>query len=119
MTARVTSAPTRNAAPWPDGLPERVRRHLKLDDIESLSTREADVVVIGAGVAGLSAALAAQTAGANTLVLEAASAIGQGATGRNAGILSAGVNMPLSDLPDDSPLRTMWPETTRILLDIV
>ncbi len=119
MTARVTSAPTHNAAPWSDGLPERVRRHLKLDAVEALATHEADVVVIGAGVAGLNGALAARVAGAEVLVLEAASAIGQGATGRNAGILSAGVNMPLADVPDESPLRAMWPETTRLLLNIV
>ncbi len=119
MTARVASAPTRNAAPWLDGLSERVLRQLQLDTVESLTAREADVVVIGAGVAGLNAALAAREAGADVLVLEAAPTIGHGATGRNAGILSAGVNMPLADLPKESPLRAMWPATTRLLLEIV
>lgn len=119
MAARATSVPTRNAAPWADGLPERVRRHLVLDAVETLPAQEADVVVIGAGVAGLNTAIAARAAGADVLVLEAAPSIGQGAAGSNAGILSAGVNMPLADLPADSPLRVLWPETTRILLAIV
>jgi glycine/D-amino acid oxidase-like deaminating enzyme len=77
---------------------------------------EVDIAVIGAGVAGLNAALGARSLGARVVVLEAASQIGTGATGRNAGILSAGINMGLADLPAGSPDREMWPATTSELL---
>src|SRR5262249_51998640 len=49
------------------------------------------------------------------LLLEADSALGSGATGRNAGILSAGINMGLAELPLDGPDAAMWPETTGLL----
>ena len=78
-----------------------------------------DVAVIGAGVAGLSAALAAAQAGASVVVLEAGQTIGQGATGRNAGILSAGINMGLADAPPGEDGADMWPATTRELLALV
>jgi glycine/D-amino acid oxidase-like deaminating enzyme len=78
-----------------------------------------DVAVVGAGVAGLSAALAAAQAGARVLVLEASQTIGQGATGRNAGILSAGINMGLADAPLGEDGADMWPATTRELLALV
>jgi glycine/D-amino acid oxidase-like deaminating enzyme len=78
-----------------------------------------DVVVLGAGVAGLSAAGTAAAAGARVLVLEASATIGAGATGRNAGILSAGINMGLTDLPESSPHADMWPATTDALLHLV
>src|SRR5262249_3314997 len=75
-----------------------------------------DIAVIGAGVAGLNAALGARSLGARVLVLEAGSSIGSGATGRNAGILSAGINMGLTELPPESSDRDMWPTTTAELL---
>jgi len=81
--------------------------------------REVDVVVIGAGVTGLSAARATAAAGLRTLLLEAAPTMGAGASGRNAGILSAGANAPLSDLAPDSPVAALWPATTRLLLDLI
>ncbi|HEX5572271.1 MAG TPA: FAD-dependent oxidoreductase, partial [Ktedonobacterales bacterium] len=109
----------RPSAPWRDALSPAVVEALALPDIAQISDDAVDVVVVGAGIAGLSAAWAASQVGASVLALEAAPAIGHGATGRNAGILSAGINMGLAELPPDSPHRAMWPATTRELLGLV
>jgi gamma-glutamylputrescine oxidase len=106
-------------APWGDDLSAEGRAELELPDIEALPQATVDVAVIGAGVAGLSAALAAAQVGANVVVLEAGQAIGQGATGRNAGILSAGINMGLTDAPPGKDGADMWPATTREVLALV
>lgn len=106
-------------APWRASLAPAVAEALALPDIAQIGSAAVDVVVVGAGIAGLSAAWAASQAGAGVLVLEAASAIGEGATGRNAGILSAGINTGLAELPPDSPDRAMWPATTHELLALV
>jgi glycine/D-amino acid oxidase-like deaminating enzyme len=87
--------------------------------VTEIEAAEFDVIVVGAGIAGLSASAAAAATGARVLALDATATIGQGATGRNAGILSAGINMPVADLPVDSPHRAMWPATTRELLALV
>lgn len=105
--------------PWWQDLSARARAELQLKSVEHLQKRSADVVVIGGGVAGLSAALGARLAGADVLLLEAAPGLGRGATGRNAGILSAGINMGIADLNPDGPEARFWPETTRVLLDLV
>ena len=78
-----------------------------------------DVIVIGGGVAGLSAVLSAQEAGLQGMLLEREPMLGYGATGRNAGILSAGINMHLTDLPLDSAEAAFWPDTTHLLLSLV
>jgi glycine/D-amino acid oxidase-like deaminating enzyme len=109
----------RGEAPWRDDLGEPARRELRLTDLGTLDALDVDVAVIGGGIAGLTAACAAQSAGAKTLLLEAAPELGYGATGRNAGILSAGVNLALVSLPPDDPARAMWPATTRELLALV
>ena len=106
-------------APWSDDLSDEARAELVLPGVEALPQEPVDVAVIGAGVAGLSAALAAALAGASVVVLEAAQAIGQGATGRNAGILSAGINMGLADAPPGEDGADMWPATTRELLALL
>ena len=105
-------------APWPEDLDQPVRDALTLPvgASHTRGTERVNVAVIGAGVAGLSAALGARLAGARVLVLEAETSIGSGATGRNAGILSAGINMGLAELPPESPDRDMWPSTTAELL---
>ncbi len=109
----------RGAAPWRETLTPAVAAALALPSIETITTDAVDVLVVGAGIAGLSAARAAAAAGARTLALEATPGIGYGATGRNAGIMSAGINMGLADLPPESPDRQMWPATTRELLALV
>ena len=103
-------------APWHEDLSPPVARELTLAGTGDQTGDAVDVAVIGGGVAGLSAALAARAVGARVLVLEGATALGQGATGRNAGILSAGVNMALADLPPGSTEAALWPATTGVLL---
>lgn len=116
---RVAFAEARPDAPWRDDLSEPARRELLLPALASLDVSNVDVAVIGGGVAGLTTAWAAQSAGAQTLLLEAAPELGCGATGRNAGILSAGVNLALAGLSANDPAREMWPATTRELLALV
>ena len=105
--------------PWWNDLDPVIHTELELPDIRALPAQTIDVVVIGGGVAGLSAALSACQGGAKALLLEKESMLGYGATGRNAGILSAGINMHLTDLAPESAEATFWPETTRILLSLV
>jgi glycine/D-amino acid oxidase-like deaminating enzyme len=109
-------------APWSDDLDHRVQQALALPGGEGggaeLAATAVDIAVIGAGVAGLNAALGARSLGARVMVLESASQIGTGATGQNAGILSAGINMGLADLPEGSRDREMWPATTSELLSL-
>ena len=57
----------------------------------------ADVIVVGAGFTGLSAALHLQEQGAKTIVLEAAE-VGFGGSGRNVGLVNAGLWLKPSDL---------------------
>jgi len=102
--------------PWWQDISARVRTELCLNPANMRDRRQVDLVVIGGGVAGLSAALSAQTAGAQVLLLEATAGLGRGATGRNAGILSAGVNMGIADLDPAGPQARFWPETTEVLL---
>lgn len=118
-TQTETSPDPFKAIPWWDTLDPAVRAELTLPSIDTLSIATVDVVVIGGGVAGLNAALSARRHGASVLLLEAEGMIGRGATGRNAGILSAGVNMHLTDLPPDGPEAAFWPETNRALLSLV
>lgn len=118
-TKRLPEAQPTLCAPWGEHVSEGIRAQLALEDAREVITGPVDVVVIGAGIAGLSAAVTASAVRARTLVLDAAPEIGRGATGRNAGILSAGINMGLADLPPDSHDREMWPATTRELLSIV
>jgi len=104
--------------PWWGDISPTVMAELELP-ISVSPSQTIDVVVIGAGVAGLSAALSARSTGAQVLLLEKETALGYGATGRNAGILSAGINMGISDLPSASPHRAFWPETTHVLRALV
>ncbi len=105
--------------PWWEGLAPAARAELELPSISTLSGGAFDVVVIGGGVAGLSAAQSAREGGASVLVLERERRLGHGATGRNAGILSAGINMGIADLPPGGTEAAFWPETTKVLLSLV
>jgi hypothetical protein len=116
-----STAPQRRI-PWWGDLTPAVRTELQLSADIPWPTQICDVIVIGGGVAGLSAALSArkaQAAGAQVVLLEREGSLGYGATGRNAGILSAGINMGLSGLPPDDPLITLWTATTRVLRSLV
>ncbi len=113
--ARKSVRRARHEAPWLEKLPSRVRPLLDLPELSSLPPRhlqQTDLVVVGGGVAGLSAAQTAATSGARVLLLETGSRLGLGASGRNAGIISVGANLGLSDLPPGSPAAALWPETT-------
>ena len=48
------------------------------------------------------------------LVLEKEERLGLGATGRNAGIFTPGVNMALSEMEAGNPARSFYPETTAL-----
>jgi glycine/D-amino acid oxidase-like deaminating enzyme len=105
--------------PWWNDLSPTIINELALPATISIPSHSVDVAIIGAGVAGLSAALSARAAGAQVIVLEKEAWLGYGATGRNAGILSAGINMSLSDLPLESPGYALWSETIRALLSLI
>jgi len=62
---------------------------------------------------------AAAQAGGKTLLLERAPLIGVGATGRNAGILSASINTPLGSLPKGSPAAALWGQTVQAAAELV
>ncbi len=113
-----TSDPHISIPWWHDVSPE-IPSVLTPTSLENLSYHHYDVAVIGGGVAGLSAAISARETGASVVLLERERMLGYGATGRNAGILSAGVNMHIADLPPDSPGAAFWPETTRVLLSLI
>ncbi len=57
-----------------------------------------DALVIGAGVVGLSVARALARAGCETLVAEAATAIGQGVSSRNSEVIHSGLYYPTGSL---------------------
>jgi L-pipecolate oxidase len=111
----------RAEAPWWNDLPAHIAALLDVPDARALEPTlrtGLDVVVVGGGVAGLSAAGAAAASGARVLLVEATAKLGLGATGRNAGILSAGVNMGITDTPPGSLAAELWPATYQEMLRV-
>ncbi|MDQ2714003.1 MAG: FAD-binding oxidoreductase [Chloroflexota bacterium] len=119
LSSQLKDDALRDHIPWWADLGPGVCAELEVPDGSEPLEQSLDVVVIGGGVAGLSAALGARRAGARVLLLERNAWLGYGATGRNAGILSAGINMNLAHLPPGGPEAAFWPETTRVLLSLV
>ncbi|MBY5974382.1 FAD-dependent oxidoreductase [Ferrimonas balearica] len=99
-TVRTGTAEPLPSSLYAAGISEEPRRPLR-------ENRDADVVIIGAGILGLSTALALAERGVTPLVLEANSA-GWGASGRNGGQVNSG----LKHSPD-KVARNLGAETVR------
>jgi glycine/D-amino acid oxidase-like deaminating enzyme len=112
-TASVTSD-----APWPSTVSDRVKNDLVLPKLEQDSPLEElyDLAIVGGGIAGLSTARAAAARGARVILLERAPRLACGASGKNAGILGAGVNTPLVNMPKDSPAMALWRSTSDMVM---
>ena len=102
--------------PWWQDIDPAVYAALQLPPISETTLSPADVVILGGGVAGLSAALAIKERDASmrVLVLEQAGMLGYGATGRNAGIFTPGMNMAMSEIDPGSPALDFYPATTAL-----
>lgn len=109
-----------NQAPWRDTASENVLSHLQLPSIEGMPDNLVyDVAIVGGGMAGLSAAQAFAQLGASAVVLEAQPALALGASGRNAGILCAGINMPITYTPKGSSAADLWSATQKKLFEVL
>ncbi|CAN5284626.1 FAD-binding oxidoreductase [soil metagenome] len=116
----MSSAAVISQAPWRDTASENVLSHLQLPSIEGMPDNLAyEVAIIGGGMAGLSAAQAFARLGVSVVVLEAQPALALGASGRNAGILCAGINMPITFTPKGSVAAELWSATQRKLFEIL
>ncbi|MFA7339957.1 MAG: FAD-dependent oxidoreductase [Candidatus Obscuribacterales bacterium] len=116
----MSSATLINQAPWRDTASENVLSHLQLPSIEGMpSNLVYDVAIIGGGMAGLSAAQSFAQLGASTVVLEAQPALALGASGQNAGILCAGINMPITYTPKGSSAADLWSATQKKLFQVL
>jgi glycine/D-amino acid oxidase-like deaminating enzyme len=114
----VENTPAAVAKIWSDTASERVKELLRLDRLPVTSdVLHADLVVIGAGVSGLSAARTAAAEGASVILLERGTSAASGASGQNAGIVCMGANMLLTELADSS-FNWLWTETTKLALEL-
>jgi glycine/D-amino acid oxidase-like deaminating enzyme len=111
--------------PWWADLTTGAREALSLPHLTNdpavcreILSQNFDVIVVGAGVAGLSATGEAARLGLRALCLEAGPVIGLGATGRNAGILCAGINMPIAQAPQDNEAGQLWRQTAVTLKEM-
>ena len=107
--------------PWWQDIDPAVYAALQMPLLSEAALSPVDVVVIGGGVAGLSAALAIKERDAtmHVLVLEQAEMLGYGATGRNAGIFTPGINMAMSELDPESPALDFYPATTALFHGLI
>jgi glycine/D-amino acid oxidase-like deaminating enzyme len=107
--------------PWWQDIDPAVYAELQLPSLQETALSPVDVVVIGGGVAGLSAALAIKERDATmrVLVLEQAEMLGYGATGRNAGIFTPGINMAMSEIDPESPALDFYPATTALFHGLI
>ena len=107
--------------PWWDGLDPAIVAELKLPPVGEEALQFVDVAIIGGGVVGLSAALSVKkrAASAKVVVLEREEMLGYGATGRNAGILTPGINMGMAELSPGSQAASFYPETTSIFHTLI
>ncbi len=109
-----------NHAPWRDTCADVILSHLQLPPIDKMPDKlDYDLVIIGGGIAGLSAAQEASRLGLSVIVLEAHAGLAMGATGRNAGILCAGINMPITFTPKGSSAARLWYQTHEELLAVL
>jgi len=119
MNEQTATHTRKSAAPWPDIVAPGILGELKLDNLTSASKAVTeqiyDLAVVGGGIAGLSAARSAARHGARVILLERADAVAAGASGKNAGILGAGVNTPLVSMPKGHPAMAMWQSTSELL----
>lgn len=107
-------------APWLESCSDNVRSHLQLPSVQQLGPNlNYDIAIIGGGIAGLSAVGAAAESGLSCVLLEGAPALGKGASGRNAGIFCAGINMPITYTPKGSPAEALWNATQQKLLAVL
>ncbi|MBS1988892.1 MAG: FAD-dependent oxidoreductase [Cyanobacteria bacterium SZAS LIN-3] len=116
---------TRVKIPWWQDLSTALKQALDLPTAQSepdlcrnLLAQDWDLIVVGAGVAGLATALEAARLELKVLCLEAGETLGLGATGRNAGIMCAGINMPIALAPQDAESGQLWRQTAVTLKEI-
>ena len=107
--------------PWWQDINPAVYAALQLPPVSEVQSSPVDVVVIGGGVAGLSAALAIEERDASmrVMVLEQAEMLGYGATGQNAGIFTPGINMAMSEIDPGSPALDFYPATTALFHELI
>ncbi|HEY9756788.1 MAG TPA: FAD-dependent oxidoreductase [Oculatellaceae cyanobacterium] len=115
-----TKSSVTSDAPWPSTVSEKIKKELILPQLDQNAHLEDlyDIAIIGAGIAGLSTARAAAARGAKVVVLERAPRLAAGASGKNAGILGAGVNTPLVNMPKDSPAMALWQSTSELVMQL-
>jgi glycine/D-amino acid oxidase-like deaminating enzyme len=107
--------------PWWQDIDPAVYAALQLPPLREVALSPVDVLVIGGGVAGLSAALAIKERDASmrVLVFEQGAMLGYGATGQNAGIFTPGINMAMSEIAPGSPALDFYPATTALFHSII
>jgi glycine/D-amino acid oxidase-like deaminating enzyme len=119
MNQQSVTKTEKSDAPWTDIVDPSILMELRLGCLASapgaVLEQTYDLAIVGGGIAGISAARAAAKRGVKVILLERAGALAAGASGKNAGILGAGVNMPLVSMPKGHPAMGMWQSTSELL----